>query len=139
MIRVLIAFGLLVFVIVLMISVFFAANRQLADAWATCMVDLRIEERARNSEYGADVTALLAETVDCVDERKGFLAGLFFDTNDGLDRYEAKIRAMAEMQRRTETEVRQFEEEYRTLQDDYESQQNLQQFREDAWRGGKQP
>lgn len=139
MIRVLIAFGLLLFMIVLVISVFFAANRQMGEAWATCMVDLRIEERVSNARYGADIAALIAETVDCVDQRKSFLAGLFFDANDGLDRYEAKIRAMAEMQRRAETEARQFEEEYRNLQNDYESQQSLQQFREDAWRGGKKP
>lgn len=139
MIRVLIAFGLLVFVIVLMISVFFAANRQLGEAWSTCMTELRIEERARTSQYPSEVTALMAEAAGCVNQRKSFLAGLAFGGNEGFEHYESRIRAIMEMQQRTETGLREMQEDYRNMQSDHEAQQSLQQFREDAYRGGKQP
>lgn len=143
MVRVLVAFGMLIFALVLGLGMWHMANRQLAEAWTQCEVELNVQERVGAAISGAELTRLLAETVECADRRKGALASLFFGRDALLDRYAQKLRRSAALQAEAEERYRkEYEEEMQDRQDainDYEAEYNLQQFREGVYRGADKP
>lgn len=137
MLRVMIAFVLFVFLLVLAVSAWVGANRQLGEAWAACVSEMGVEARLSGTQSVSEVTTLIADTVDCADERKGFLAGLFYGRNAILERYAEKLRLAAIAQQKMEDQLREIEQDRNELLNDYEAERNLEEFRRGAYQGAE--
>jgi predicted ribosome quality control (RQC) complex YloA/Tae2 family protein len=137
MIRVLVAFGLFVFLFATAVAAWMGANRQLGEAWASCMTEMKLEEKLAQQRSAAEVTRLIADTVDCADARKGWLASLFYGRDALLERYAEKLRLAAAAQQQMEEEFGRYEQQREEYMNDYEAQRNLLEFRQGAHQGGR--
>lgn len=134
------AVGLLFILLLVLGLTWVAASRQLAATTTQCMTDLHYETRLGKTATPVDLTRFLADVVNCVDQRKTFLAGLFFNRDDSLKKLEQQYRALADVQQEQFKDVEKYQKEMEKRQNDWEAERNLQQFRQGIYQGsGKQP
>lgn len=129
------AVGLLSILLLVAGLTWVAASRQLAATSAQCMTNLQYETRLGKASSPADVSRFFAEVVNCVDQHKTFLAGLFYDRDKALEKLEQQYRAVAAMQEEQLKDLKKYEEESKRRQNDWEAERNLQQFREGVYQG----
>lgn len=112
-----------------------AASRQLAETSAQCAADTQYEVRAGKLAKPADISRFFADLVNCVDQRKTFLSGLFFNHDDALKKLEQQYRILADLQQEQFKDVEKYQQQLEKAQNDWEAERNLQQFRQGVYQG----
>lgn len=136
MIVILALLGLVFVAVLVIVGLWFQASADLAETWAACYQEKAFVQQVEQVQTVEQLNGLLEGMVDCIDQRKGWLAGMVFDRDEAMEKIGKEFPA-SEAPRLVDelNRYRALEEEMRVEQGDLEAEYQMEQFRRQAGKG----
>lgn len=131
--------GLLFLLVLLVVGLWYQASMDLAEAMTTCYAETALIERVSKARSVEELNHYMAATIDCVDSRKSWLAGMIFDREEAREKVAREVQAVGPAFIEEANRYRDDAEEARIFQSDIQAQMEMERLRQQSSQGGGQP